>query len=131
VETPSWAKPLQRLSDDDPDVKAFRLRDENTRGTDCYQKAYGNDGVKRSSDGRIIAKTTLREDADRPRPKRDDDRGYSPDGNLVSALRKRPRRSRASNRTARTTGPLLLRPRRLLRQPNSLSRSQIPLSNEH
>jgi hypothetical protein len=79
VETPSWAKPLQRLSDDDPDVKAFRLRDENTRGTDRYQKAYGNDGVKRSSDGRIIAKTTLREDADRPRPKRDDDRGYSPD----------------------------------------------------
>jgi hypothetical protein len=65
VEEPSWSKPVQKISDDDPDVKAFRLRDENTKGTDRYQKAYGNDGVKRAADGRIIAKSTLREDADR------------------------------------------------------------------
>jgi len=64
-ETPAWAKEPQRLSDDDPDVKAFKLRDENTTGTRRYNDAHDVNGVKRSSDGRIIAKSTLREDADR------------------------------------------------------------------
>jgi hypothetical protein len=64
-EVPSWSLPVQRLSDDDPDVKNFRLRDENTPGTRRHGEAYGNDGVKRAADGRIIAKSTLREDADR------------------------------------------------------------------
>ena len=64
VEEPSWAKPVQRLSDDDASARDFRLRDENTFGTARYNKAYDGQGVKRDANGRIIAKTTLREEAD-------------------------------------------------------------------
>ena len=65
VEEPSWAKPLQRLSDDDPDVKAFKLRDENTSGTRRFNAATDIYGEKRDSKGRYIPKNVLREDADR------------------------------------------------------------------
>jgi hypothetical protein len=80
VEVPSWSKPVERLSDDDAAVRDFKLRDENTFGTNRYMKAYGNDGVKRGSDGRILAKSTLREDADKPKPRKsewDDARGFT------------------------------------------------------
>ena len=82
VEVPSWSLPVQKLSDDDTAVKNFRLRDENTPGTRRNAEAYGNDGVKRAADGRIISKTTLREDADKPKPKKseyDDTRGFTVD----------------------------------------------------
>jgi hypothetical protein len=69
--TPAWALPPQELSDDDPDVKAFRLRDESTFGTPRYNKSHDAMGTKRAADGRIIAKTTLREDADKPKPKKE------------------------------------------------------------
>ena len=82
VEEPSWSKPVQRISDDDAHVRDFRLRGENTFGTTRYGDAYGNDDVKRAADGRIIAKSTLREAADKPNPKKsewDDTRGYTVD----------------------------------------------------
>jgi hypothetical protein len=82
VEVPSWSKPVERLSDDDAAVRDFKLRDENTFGTNRYMKAYGNDGVKRGSDGRILAKSTLREDADKPKPRKSelyDTRGFTVD----------------------------------------------------
>jgi hypothetical protein len=82
VEEPSWAKPVQRISDDDADARNFRLRDENTPGTRRHGEAYGNDLVKRAADGRIISKSTLRADADRPKPRKseyDDTRGFTVD----------------------------------------------------
>ena len=65
VEEPSWSKPLQRLSDDDPDVKAFKLRDENTPGTRRWNDATDAYGEKRDAKGRYIPKNVLREDADK------------------------------------------------------------------
>jgi hypothetical protein len=82
VEEPSWSKPVQHISDDDADCKSFRLRNENTPGTKRYNEAYGGDGVKRAADGRIIAKSTLREDAAKPKPLKseyDDTRGFTVD----------------------------------------------------
>jgi hypothetical protein len=64
-EEPSWAKPLQRLSDDDPHVRDFKLRDENTVGTKRYNAATDIWGEKRDSKGRYIPKYVLKEDADR------------------------------------------------------------------
>ena len=81
-EDPSWAKPVQRISDDDADAKSFRLRDENTFGTKRYNEAHDTAGVKRAANGRIISEKTLREDADKPKPKKseyDDTRGYTVD----------------------------------------------------
>jgi hypothetical protein len=94
VEEPSWSKPLQRLSDDDPDVKAFKLRDENTHGTRRHQDAHDIWGEKRDAKGRYLPKHVLKEDADkiptrknstfeddvkRAKSEYDDTRGYTVD----------------------------------------------------
>jgi hypothetical protein len=79
VETPSWAKPVQRIDPDAAYARDFKLRAESTKGSKEWNDSHDGQGVKRAADGRIISEKTLREDADRPKPKRDDDRGYSPD----------------------------------------------------
>jgi hypothetical protein len=65
VEEPSWSKPLQKLTDDDPHVRDFKLRDENMPGTRRHQDAHDSYGEKRDAKGRYIPKNVLREDADK------------------------------------------------------------------
>jgi hypothetical protein len=79
---PAWALPPQEIDPDSDHARDYRLRQENTKGTREYNAATDVYGTKRAANGRIIAKTTLREDADKPKPRKseyDDTRGYTVD----------------------------------------------------
>ncbi len=82
MEEPSWSKPLQKIDPSTDYARDFRLRAESTKGTKEWHDSHDGQGVKRAADGRIISEKTLREDADRPRPKSsnyDDTRGFQVD----------------------------------------------------
>ena len=82
MEDPTWAKPVQRISDDDAAARDFKLRMEGTKGSKEWNDSHDAAGVKRAADGRIISEKTLRADADKPKPRRseyDDTRGFTVD----------------------------------------------------